>query len=129
MAASNNIEMEIVNEDVLLRSDGATPGVASSIRQTEQVQTQQTSESHAAQKQVRLTRRERDERTTSHRRQVTSKSHRSSQDKHSSSTSESRRHYRHESQYSSSSRGRSHERTRQPETKSEYNCNLHPMLT
>lgn len=128
MADSNNIEMEIVNKDVLLRSDAAAPAVASSAQNTQQVQPIQTTEGGAAQRQVRLTRRERDERTSSHHNQITSKSHRSSQHRHSSSTSRSRHHYRHDRQYSSSSRSRSHERTRQPESRSKYNCCLHPVL-
>ena len=122
MGDANNVEIQSVNEDVLLRSDGPAAGPSASIQQPPQPSVAQTTDHGTNQRQVRLTRRERDERTTSHREQIRSRSYQSAREHHhSSSSSRSPHHHRHHAHHSSASRDRSNERTRRPESKSKYN--------
>ena len=123
--------MQSVKEDVLLRSEGPAAAPSASIQQPPQPSVAQTTGHGTNQRQVRLTRRERDERTTSHREQIRSRSYQSAREHHhSSSSSRSRHHHRHHAHHSSASRDRSNERTRRPESKSKYNCEYitHPSV-
>ena len=89
MADTNNIDMLSANEDVLLRSDGATPAVGRNVQHSQQsetnatsqflrslvehpqpTRTNDTSEENRSGRQLRLTRRERDHHTRSHRDQL-----------------------------------------------------------
>ena len=132
--------MPSANEDVLLRSDGATPAVGSNVQHSQHSETNATSqflqslvehpqptrtndtaEENRSGRQLRLTRRERDYRTRSHRDQLSTTLYHSTRFRHSSSTSHRHNHHRHHEHHPSTSRDRSYERTRRPESRSKFN--------
>ena len=129
--------MPSANEDVLLRSDGPTPTVQHSqqsetnttaqflrslVQQPQPTTTNATTEENRTARQLRLTRRERDYRTRSHRDQLSTTQYRSTRFHHSSSSTSHRHSYhRRHQHHRSTSRDRSYERTRRLETRSKYN--------
>ncbi|XP_044180359.1 uncharacterized protein LOC122961653 [Acropora millepora] len=142
MADTKNIDMPSANEDVLLRLDGATPAVGSNVQHSQQSETNATSkflrslvehpqptrtndtaEENRSGRQLRLTRRERDHRTRSHRDQLSTTLYHSTRFRHSSSTSHRHNHHRHHEHHPSTSRDRSYEWTRRPESRKRcYKC-------
>ena len=111
MADANNIDMQSANEDVLLRSDGAAPAVETNVQHSQQSETNATSQPSFAQhpqqsrtnetaeesrsnRQLRLSRRERDHRTTTHREQLSRRLYHSTRHRHSSSASYTHHHHR-----------------------------------
>ncbi|XP_044163665.1 uncharacterized protein LOC122948010 [Acropora millepora] len=139
MAEANNIDMPSANEEVLLRSDGPTPTVQHSqqsktnttaqflrslVQQPQPTTTNATTEENRTARQLRLTRRERDYRTRSHRDQLSTTQYRSTRFHHStSSTSHRHSYHRRHQHHRSTSRDRSYERTRRLETRKRcYKC-------
>ncbi|XP_044163579.1 lateral signaling target protein 2 homolog [Acropora millepora] len=139
MAEANNIDMPSANEDVLLRSDGPTPTVQHSqqsetnttaqflrslVQQPQPTTTNATTKENRTARQLRLTRRERDYRTRSHRDQLSTTQYRSTRFHHSSSSTSHRHSYhRRHQHHRSTSRDRSYERTRRLETRKRcYKC-------
>ena len=137
MADANNIDMQSANEDVLLRSDGAAPAVETNVQHSQQSETNaisqpsfaqhpqqsrtnQTAEESRSNRQLRLSRRERDHRTTTHREQLSRRLYHSTRHRHSSSASYTHHHHRYYRNHPSTSRDHSYERTRRPESRSKY---------
>lgn len=138
MAAANNIDMQSANEDVLLRSDGPPPAVETNVQHSQQSETNaasqpsfaqhhqqsrtnETTEESRGNRQLRLSRRELDHRTTTHREQLSRRLYHSTRFRHSSSASHTHHHHRYYRNHPSTSRDHSYERTRRLESRSKYN--------